>query len=207
MLSELVKIPLRHARASLSEMRSEVRQLGAAGRLRGVDRLQLGAGNHPLPGWANLDLSGDSVIWDLTKPIPAAPGSIRFVYSEHFIEHVSRDDAQRILANCFAAMAPGAAIRISTPDLAKVIEDYQSGTLVAMPWGEWFPSSLCRMVNEALHLWGHQFVYDEAELSSALRDAGFRRVRRAKWRESDVAELSGLETRPDMGDLILEAVK
>lgn len=185
----------------------EVRQWGAASKLRGVDRLQLGAGNHPLPGWANLDLGGDSIAWDLTRPIPVAPGSIRFVYSEHFIEHVTRDQAQAILVNCRNVMAEGGVIRLSTPDLRKLAEDYLAGRIVQMPHGDWFPKTATRMLNEALHLWGHQFVYDEEELAQALRDAGFSRARRVPWRESEHQELAGLETRPDFDDLIMEAVR
>jgi len=207
MKSELLKIPLRHGRDAFREIRSEVRQWGAASKLRDVDRLQLGAGNHPLPGWANLDREGDSIPWDLTRPIPVSPGSIRFVYSEHFIEHVTRQQAQRILGNCCAVMATGGVIRLSTPDLAKVVTDYLGGTVISMPHGDWYPETPCQMLNEALHLWGHEFLYDEAEMTRLLLDAGFSTVRRVAWRKSDHPELSGLETRPDFADLIVEAVR
>lgn len=207
MLGELVKIPLRHGRAALSELRSEVRQLGAAEKLKGADKLQLGAGNHPLPEWANLDLTGNSVIWDLTKPLPVAPGSIHFVYSEHFIEHVGRADAQKIIENCRAVMAPGGVIRISTPDLAVLVKDYSAGKLVEMPHGDWFPETPCRMINEGMHLWGHQFVYDEAEIFELLESAGFSKVERVQRHASDHPELRGLETRPDFDDLIVEGAR
>ena len=201
----LLMIPLRHGWRALREMRSEFRQLSAPMKLNGADRLQLGAGEQILEDWANLDLEGGGIAWDLTRPIPVEKGSVRLVYSEHFIEHVSRGDAQRILQNCHAIMAPGGTIRISTPDLKKLVDDYQSGNLVAMSHGGWFPETPCSMVNEAMHLWGHQFVYDEAELSNALREAGFKNIRRMKWHESAIPELANLESRPDMGDLILEA--
>lgn len=207
MFTALLKIPYRHARAAFSDLRTELRQLGARAKLHGAERLQLGAGNHPLPGWANLDLSGDNIAWDLTRPLPIEPEKIRFVYSEHFIEHVSRDHARQILANCYTVMAPGGIIRISTPDLSKLIDDYRAGRVVQMPHGDWYPETPAQMVNEALHLWGHQFLYDEAELTKALFDAGFSNVRRMPWRQSDHAELAGLETRPDFGDLILEATR
>jgi hypothetical protein len=61
------------------------------------------------------------------------------------------------------------------------------------------------MLNEALHLWGHQFVYDEPELTRLFEQAGFTDIRRMNWRESDIPEFVGLETRPYLGDLILEA--
>lgn len=205
-IAEVIKIPLRHGRLALSEMHTEVRQLGSARKLKGIDRIQLGAGEQILSGWANIDLHGySSIPWDLTKPLPTA-GPVRFIYSEHFIEHVTREQAQAILRNCHEVMAPNGVIRISTPDLAKLIEDYRSGNLASMPHGGWFPKTLCRMVNEGMHLWGHQFLYDEAELTGALAEAGFTNIRRVKWRESDTPELQNLESRPDVGDLIVEAL-
>jgi predicted SAM-dependent methyltransferase len=162
----------RHAREAYRDIRSEFRQRSAPAKLRGVERLQLGAGNHPLPGWANLDLEGNSIHWDLTRPIPVAAGSIRFVYSEHFIEHVSRADALRILTNCCNVMAVGGIIRLSTPDLKVLAGDYCAGKVVQMPHGDWYPETPCQMLNEALHLWGHQFVYDEPELTGLLTRRG-----------------------------------
>ena len=205
--ARLAKIPFRHARRALGEVRSELRQLASPRKLAPFEKLQLGAGPNPLPGWANIDLEGSDICWDLTRPLPLAEGSVRLVYSEHFIEHVSRDDAQRILENCYRAMEPGGTIRISTPDLRKLAQDYLAGTIVEMAHGGWFPESPCRMVNEGMHLWGHQFLYDEEELTSALSTAGFRDVRRVAWRKSDLAELRDLETRPDFGDLIMEATR
>jgi len=102
-------------------------------------------------------------------------------------------------------MAPGAVIRISTPDLAKLVADYQAGRVVRMEHGEWFPETPCRMVNEGMRLWGHTFLYDEPELIALLQECGFSDIRRAKRGESDYSELRDLESRPDFGDLIVEA--
>jgi predicted SAM-dependent methyltransferase len=74
-----------------------------------------------------------------------------------------------------------------------------------MEHGQWFPATLCRMVNEGMRCWGHVFLYDEAELVALLSECGFRDIRRVKWGESDHSELRGLESRPDFGDLIVEA--
>jgi predicted SAM-dependent methyltransferase len=103
------------------------------------------------------------------------------------------------------AMACGAVIRLSTPDLAKLIADYQAGHIVRMEHGGWFPETPCRMVNEGMRLWGHTFIYDEPELFALLRECGYSDVRRVKRGESEHVELRGLESRPDFGDLIVEA--
>ena len=38
---------------------------------------------------------------------------------------------------------------------------------------QWAPRTPCDMVNEAMRLWGHLYVWDEDELMSALATAGF----------------------------------
>lgn len=201
----VARILLRHVRAAASEVKREARQLAAAKRLRGAVKLQLGAGPNPLPGWSNLDLEGDNIIWDLTRPLPIEGKSVRLVYSEHFIEHVTRDQALAILTNLRNVMVPDGVIRLSTPDLKRLVSDYQDGKVMTMEHGGWFPQTPCRMVNEAMHLWGHQFLYDEPEMMALLAEAGFRDSMRVARGESSTPELRGLETRPDFDDLIVEA--
>ena len=173
--------------------------------LKGADKLHLGAGSHLLPGWANIDLYGP-IAWDLRKPLPVASKSVRLIYSEHFIEHVTRDEGLRLLKDCRRVLLPEGTIRISTPDLRALLDDYQNGKFDGAPEAGWFPNSPCEMVNDALRLWGHQFVYDEPELRSLLAEAGFKNVRRVEWGQSEIPGLRNLESRPPASDdLILEA--
>jgi predicted SAM-dependent methyltransferase len=174
--------------------------------LRRYDRLHLGAGARQIPGWANLDIAGrGNLIWDLRKPLPLEAGQIRFVYSEHFIEHITRADALLLLKHARHVLAADGVIRISTPNLATVVDYYRRGELMAMQHGNWFPKTPCQMVNESLRLWGHTFVYDEPELRSLLSEAGFCAIARVAHGKSEYSELCGLETRPDFDDLIFEA--
>jgi len=185
---------------------ARIRRRSTPGTLKKYDKLHLGSGGRILDGWANIDITGLRTIpWDLRNPLPLAPGQVRLVYTEHFIEHIDREAARRLLSRVREAMAPGAVIRVSTPDLAKLVADYQAGRVVHMKHGGWFPETPCRMLNEGMRLWGHTFVYDEPELVALLQECGYSDIRRVKWGASDQAELSGLESRPDFGDLILEA--
>jgi predicted SAM-dependent methyltransferase len=185
---------------------ARVRRRSTPEKLKKYDKLHLGSGGRIIDGWANIDITGLRTIpWDLRNPLPLAPGQVRLVYTEHFIEHIDRDAARQLLSRVHAAMTPGAVIRVSTPDLAKLVADYQAGHVVRMEHGGWFPETPCRMVNEGMRLWGHTFIYDEPELIALLKDCGFSDIRRMKWGESDNVELRGLETRPDFDDLILEA--
>lgn len=174
--------------------------------LHKYEKLHLGSGSRQLKGWANLDINGrGNLVWDLRKPLPLEPGKVRFVYTEHFIEHISRADAVRLFSHARKVMAAGGIIRVSTPDLRKLLDDYRNGHVVRMDHGPWYPATPCQMVNEGMRFWGHEFVYDEAELTDVLRESGFEKISRVKWGQSRFPELAGLESRPDFGDLILEA--
>lgn len=187
-------------------MLARLRRISTPHRLKYYDKLHLGSGARLLDGWANLDINGlGTLVWDLRKPLPLAEAQVRFVYTEHFIEHITRDDAVRLFSHARRVMAPGGVLRVSTPDLVKLVDDYRAGRVVRMEHGGWFPETPCRMINEGMRMWGHTFVYDETELTSHLRECGFNDIRRVGWGESVHPELRNLESRPDFADLIIEA--
>jgi len=175
----------------------------------GARRLHLGAGGHVLPGWANLDVGGPQGVtrFDLERPLPFANGSVDLVYTEHFIEHLHKQQALVLLAECARVLRTGGALRISTPDLQVLVDEYQARRTTEWLDMQFAPGSPCDMVNEAMRLWGHLYVWDEQELFSALERAGFTGVRRVSWGRSAHEGLSGLESRPDHGDLIVEALR
>jgi predicted SAM-dependent methyltransferase len=175
--------------------------------LRKYDKLHLGCGPRRIADWANIDRAGfRNIIWDLRRRLPTTPGSIRFIYSEHFIEHISRAQALVLLRNCKVVLAKGGVVRVSTPNLRRLVDDYLAGVIPELPHATtWRPATTCVMMNDGMRLWGHQFVYDEAELILLLKEAGFINIRRMRWGESEHPELRCLETRPYFDDIIIEA--
>ena len=178
-------------------------------RLAASVRLHLGCGDNILPGWSNIDLEGsrEVIVHDLTKPLPVATGTIQFIYSEHFIEHIPLEDARRLLAECHRVLQPGGVLRVSTPDLRKLVLEYQAGRTSEWVDVDWNPASPCQMLNEGMRSWGHEFVYDADELELALRAAGFHQLKRVGWRASAHDELRSLECRPFHDELIFEATR
>ena len=191
----------RTARSFLSGAVNRMRRPLTRLRLRKYDKLHLGAGGFQMEGWANLDIVGRrNLIWDLTRPLPMPP-RVKYIYSQHFIEHIPRAVALKLLANARAAMAADGVLRVSTPDLRLFSQAYLSGNVPEL----WTERNPCRFFNELMRNWGHTFLYDEEELTALLKEAGFGRVRRVARNQSDHAELRNLETRPDQLDLIMEA--
>lgn len=102
---------------------------------------------------------------------------------------------------------PDGILRISTPSLKKLIDEYLLGRLCEWDDVGFSPSTPCRMVNGGMRLWGHQFLYDIEELESLLKECGFRNIIQVPWHESSHPELKNLECRPFHDEIIIEAMK
>ena len=197
--------------SELRRIRWRVRRRAAARRLRGHSRLHLGCGSHILAGWANVDLGDgrnpDVIRFDLLAPWPVESSSIDFIFSEHLIEHFSREDVSRLLRECARTLRREGVMRISTPNLRAVAETYLSGAVSDWidPAVDWTPHTPAEMINGLMREWGHQFLYDLEALEMLLREAGAKAVLRCAWRESSHPELRGLERREFHHDLIVEA--
>ncbi len=178
-------------------------------KLEGQEQLHLACGDNALNGWANIDRKSNGMVvgWDLTYGLPVRSGSVGLIFSEHFIEHLTLTQAKVLLAECHRCLRPDGILRLSTPSLEKVFEEYRMGRTSEWHDVGWSPTTPCEMVNEALRMWGHQFLYDSDEMKLLLREIGFRKVTRVDWRESTTPALRALECRPFHGEIIFEAVK
>jgi predicted SAM-dependent methyltransferase len=173
-----------------------------------LNKLHLGCGPYIFEGWKNIDLMPGSggIASDLRQGIQEENGSIDYIFSEHFIEHLTQKEGLYFLADCYRVLKPGGVMRISTPSLKVLVNDYRMKKIDRF-MGTWEPKSPAQMINEAFRFWGHEFLYDMDEMASALYTAGFNDVGTRDWRKSRIAALAGLEVRPWRNDLIVEAMK
>lgn len=185
-------------------------------------RLHLGCGARLIAGWQNVDLELDAsavvdehhrfMAYDLRNGLPFGEASVDRIFSEHFLEHLHRHDAWRLLRDCHRVLEPGGVIRASVPDLQTLIFKYlaaNDGDRGALCFAEkvgWLPSTPCQLVNEGMRLWGHLFVYDAAELALVFKEAGFSRVTAVHHGRTNVVDMP-VETRPFLGDIVVEAVR
>lgn len=174
-------------------------------------RLNLGCGPHTIQGFTNIDLADHPGVirHDLSNGLPAhfsVPFSVDCIFTEHFIEHLTREQALRLLTECYYVLKPGGILRVSTPNLRYLTQLYLKERLTE--WSPtWNPTTPCQMVNEGMRSWGHQFLYDAMELRLILSQAGFKGMEEVRYRHSDHQALNGLEVRPYVHDLIFEAIK
>lgn len=173
-------------------------------------KIHLGCGAAILKGWDNLDLEPPvgGIKCDLSRGLPMyQPNSVDLAYSEHFIEHLTEFEGHKLFQEVLRVLKPNGIFRISTPSLITLAKNYLQGDIKYYAPVSWLPQTPCQMMNQGMRMWGHQFLYDYLHLSRMLLDVGFIGVSREDHGVSINPYLSGLECRPDLGDLIVEAVK
>ena len=152
-------------------------------------KLHLGCGLNPLDGWLNSDVTlpppfKNVMYLDATRPFPFSANTFAYVYSEHMIEHLPFSEGRAMLCECFRVLAPGGKVRITTPDLAFAIDLYrQDLSALQERYIEWVSATqqlpgreIGFSINQLIHGWGHQFIYDEHTLRRVLEIAGFSNV-------------------------------
>ena len=171
--------------------------------------LHLGCGDRKFDGFVNIDaMPGADMQLDLTQPLPWQQGSVSGIYSEHFIEHITQAQAIRLLHECRRILQPGGVVRIATPDLAQVVADYTNRYTHPeyLRFGMDWIDNPGEQLNMAMHWWGHQWLYDEEELSRIGRMVGLGVKARCKIGESADPMFRGREHRALSG-LIIEFEK
>jgi SAM-dependent methyltransferase len=150
---------------------------------------------------------------DVRHGLPYPDGSVIAVYSSHMIEHMTRWQGFEMLRECHRVLAPGGVLRLATPDLRELIDEYVRGESPKGPTPadsfvkqlETFreePGSLAQRLVRRLLTAPHQWLYDEQSLVQLLDDAGFVDARRREFLDSAIDDAAALERRP--GSLFVE---
>lgn len=174
--------------------------------------LHIGCGEVYFDGWVNIDKDSEKADkkHDARKRLPYKDNSVDFIYNEHFIEHITVEEAVKILIDFYRVLKPEGVLRIATPDLDYLIEKYISPSWKNQDWIETYScqwiQTRAEMLNVCFREWGHQYSYNAEELERRLKQAGFEKIYRQKLNESKYTELANRETRED-SKLIVEAVK
>ena len=186
------------ARGHLARRRAVERYLASTNE----PRLQIGAGPSTLPGWLDSDLIGGDIYVDLARRLPFPDGTFAYVFGEHVIEHLPEQTGSALLGEVHRIVRPGGVVRLTTPDLQKIIALYEDRNPVVSraDYAAFLDRETgkrheraCQILNDYLRLWGHRYVYDEEDLRAKLEAAGFREVERREPGESEHRALRGLE--------------
>lgn len=92
-----------------------------------VQMLNIGCGGTFHSDWINLDVSSSDpnvLIVDINKGLPFSSESISVCYSSHVLEHLEKDSARNLIAECFRIMKRDGVIRLVLPDLEALMHEY-----------------------------------------------------------------------------------
>lgn len=148
-------------------------------------KLHLGCGKRHIPGYVHID-AVDYPHVDHVSTIDNLPfirdNSIDVIYSCHVLEHFKRREVARVLGEWCRVLKPGGLLRTSVPDFSSICEIYQKYSDIELVLGAIF--------GRQDYLYNiHYNVFDFASLSRELSSAGFERILKYDWRETEHAAI------------------
>lgn len=150
---------------------------------------------------------------DVTKGLPFKNCSVDFVYSSHFIEHITREQTIQLIAECYRVLKYNGVMRIVIPDLKKISQSYVQNTIDADTFLESLhiiPNSKNTIYAEKFFPWlftkdKHKWMYDFESLSKILIKVGFEKVTLTDYKQGVVPDIQKLDNRA--GDSLFLEVK
>jgi SAM-dependent methyltransferase len=187
-------------------------------------RVNLGCGSQVPKGWLNVDYAlgarfAKKPFWrklnrklrlfeldwneriylhDLRKEFPWDECTVDVVYSSHTLEHFSREDGRRFLAECHRVLRENGIIRVVVPDLMYHVSEYLEGRVRADHFVEKLGvlyesrnSSLKSRLARFIHF-PHKCMYDTSSLLETIIEAGFMASTREPF-DSDIKDIGLIE--------------
>jgi predicted SAM-dependent methyltransferase len=143
-------------------------------------------------------------VWDCRRSLPFDDNSVRYIFSEHFFEHLDyTEEIPVVLSECLRVLQPGGIIRIVVPDAGRYLRAYcESGWEALTKLRELRSDHFDRytgcayvtkmeLVNEVFRqAYTHKFAYDHETLERVLLHTGFARAERAQFGVSLAQDLA-----------------
>lgn len=165
-----------------------------------LSRLPLAQRILKLPAWNKSVRYGDVV-----RGLPVKDNSATRVYSDQVLEHLPLHHCRIALRNVHRILKPGGVFRFFVPDLEYFVRIYETARanadanaahdlLISTGLGLQHRrlGTIGRMLDalrNSNHLWG----WDEASMGKELADAGFVRVRRIRYGDTEDREFYAIE--------------
>ncbi len=165
--------------------------------------------------------SGKNILrHDIRKKLPFKDKSVNYVYCSHVLEHLTREDAQKVCQDVYKILKPGGVFRVVVPDLKLLTSKYINGDKSFFgdskePIADNFINYVWRIKEKRSHTFFenlfidyHKWMYDFESLSHLLRNSGFEEVSECKYRQGECADLKRIEPLKRREESIyIEAIK
>jgi len=155
--------------------------------------------------------------YNLLKKWPVKNNTIDFVAGSHFIEHLDHNHGIYFLKECYRVMKPGAAIRLSCPDLEVYARNYVNDNKTFFENDlirEWCAFDQAKTPGEILAAkaydsgGSHKWFYDFSSLKHIMELAGFQDVKRCGRLEGKTPDLDDIELpQRELETVYVEAIK
>lgn len=179
-----------------------------------MKKLNIGCNNVILKGWDNLDILPeiDGVIQcDARGRLPYEDDSVDFIFSEHFIEHLTEGESISHFTECYRLLKPGGVIRVSTFDIDDIMKvcNIDDWSCLKHKYfnGMFKEKERIEFFNLAVFEGGlHKHMYNPQELIRGMKRSGFSNFEIKEKGKSEYPELQDLEWREN-STCIVEAIK
>lgn len=135
---------------------------------------------------------------DVTIRFPYDNDTFDAAFSSHVLEHLYPDQARHCVEEVYRILRPGGVLRVSVPDLDRVIAEYDPDDSDA--WVEAFLES--RQPRDKNR---HNWMYNETSMGRLLREAGFSEVYRCTYQQGHCPDVETIDNRPH--SLFMEGIK
>jgi predicted SAM-dependent methyltransferase len=131
---------------------------------------------------------------DIIRGLPIEPGSCKGMYCSHVLEHLAFDGLKSALKNTCSFLSEDGIFRFVIPDLRYYAERYVND-LSAMAAHTFMKDTCLGQEKRERHLSGfflqwignsqHRWMWDYPSIEKELRQAGFLKIRRANFGDSE----------------------
>jgi predicted SAM-dependent methyltransferase len=126
----------------------------------------------------------------LIKGVPVNSDNADIIYCSHFLEHLTKNDGQYFLEECFRSLKKGGLLRIAVPDLDFAFAMYQQGQVAEMQ-GLFFYTS------DNWDFTAHKHNYNFTYLKGILEKIGFVDVNKMSYRNGACLGIDYLDVYPE----------
>ena len=143
-------------------------------------KLHLGCGNKIIDGYVNVDIRSNlmcDVFDDVRTLSKFENGCASEIYASHVLEHFTRHEYFSVLSKWYDILSNEGVLKISVPDIEKVMLKYSSGTKLKTLWGLLYGG---QTYEKNFHYVG----FDFDTLKEDLESIGFTNVKLWDWRKT-----------------------
>lgn len=142
-------------------------------------RLNVGAGGTRINGYVNVDslLLRETDLLSTLHHLPryVAPASVATIYASHVFEHFSDQEVRQVFRICYRLLQPGGTLRISVPDIDKIVSIYHDNWQHFQVPGH-APWNGLIYGGQSTSYDFHKTGFNACWLTFLLREAGFERM-------------------------------